>query len=322
MVWLNLVFQVLVLLLGLFILGKSAQFVVTAVTRIGHSLRISQFVTGFVILGVATSLPEMFVGVQSALLNTPQLSLGNLFGANVVLLTLISGLAAFLNRGVSIKQEMAHSNRLLHISVLVLAPLVLLIDAHLSRLDAAFLAIMYLGYLLFTYKQGPPKSQAHPLSRPLMNHQVFHTAFLATAGLVGLLVASKAVVFSGVNIASILHIPTLIIGTVFLSIGTNLPEISVVVAAIRRHHTNLVIGDVLGSVSTNTLVMAMLGGIAPFSTSELGIIESAGIAMIISLAVFMWFAKTKDRLSYREGLVLIGLYVAFLTSQAASLYFK
>lgn len=316
----NFVFQWVVLIIGLYVLSKSAQFVVTAVTRIGHSLRISQFVTGFVILGVATSFPEMFVGIQSALSHTPQLSLGNLFGANIVLLTLVSGLAAFLNRGVSIKQEMTHSNRLLHISALVLAPLILLIDSQLSRIDAVFLAVMYIGYLIYTYKQQPKQSQ--PLNQPLLNHKIFHTTFLAVAGFVGLIVAAKAVVFSGVNIANLLHVPTLIVGTVLLSIGTNLPEISVAIVAIRKHHTNLVIGDVLGSISTNTLVIAILGGIAPFSISEWGILESAGLMMVISLGVFFWFAKTKDRLSFTEGLILIGLYVAFLTSQLLSLYLK
>ena len=320
MSWLNLVFQGLILLLGLFILGKSAHFVVTVVTQIGHRLRLSQFITGFIILGVATSTPEIFVGIQSAISGTPQLSLGNLFGANIVLLTLISGLAAILNHGMNVKAEMAHNHRLLQISLLILAPLILLVDSSLSRLDALFLVVMYVGYLIYTYKQRPADSP--PLDRPLIDHKTWHVAFLAVIGLLGLVVSARAVVVTGVNIAALLHIPSLIVGTLLLSLGTNLPELSVVFAAIRHHHPNLVVGDVLGSASTNTLVIALLGLISPFVISEWAILESAGIMMIVVLGVFFYFAKSKDKLSLGEGLVLVGLYIAFLTSQVASLYLR
>jgi len=317
---LNLIFQFLILLLSLFILGKSAHYMVSVVTRIGHHLHLSQFVTGFIILGVATSTPEIFIGIQSAVSGTPQLSLGNLFGANIILLTLISGLAAVLNCGINVKAEMAHNHRLVQISLLILSPLILLVDSRLSRLDALFLVVMYVGYLIYTYKQQPADSPV--LKKPLLSHKTWPIAFLGIIGLLGLVVSARAVVITGVNLATLLHIPPLIVGTLLLSLGTNLPELSVVFAAIRHHHPNLVVGDVLGSASTNTLVIALLGLISPFVISEWAILESAGIMMVVVLAVFFYFAKTKDKLSFREGLILIGLYIAFLTSQVASLYLR
>lgn len=319
MAFLNYFFAPLILILGLLILGKSAHFVVSAVTRMGHALKISQFITGFIILGVATSTPEIFVGLQSALQGTPQLSLGNLFGANIVLLTLIAGTAAVINRGITIRQELSHPGRIVQIGMLILAPLILLVDSRLSRLDALFLALLYLGYLIYVYRLRPKDSP--PLSSELFNHKVLHTAFLAAAGFVGLIVASKAVVYSSLQIAALVHIPPVVVGTLLLSIGTNLPEISVVLSAVRHHHTNLVIGDVLGSASTNTLVIALVAGLHPFAIGEWAVFQTTAIFMVASAVAFFIFTRSGKNLSRREGLVLLALYVGFVTAEIVSTYF-
>lgn len=319
MPFLNVVFYVVVFVLGLFILGKSGQFVVTAITRLGHHLQLSQFVTGFIILGVATSTPEIFVGLSSALAGTPQLSLGNLLGANIVLLTLVAGLTAILNRGVTIKQELSHPGRLGQIALLILTPLILLLDAHLSRLDAGFLAVLYLGYLIYVWRLRPKSSP--PLESQLLALRVWHTAFLCLAGFLGLVLSAKAVVLASVNLAALLALPPVVIGTLFLSIGTNLPEMAVVVAAIRRHHPNLVIGDILGSASTNTLVMALVAFLSPFRIHQWAIFQTTAIFLGLALAAFFIMTRSKNRLSVGEGIVLLALYFGFVVSEIISLLF-
>lgn len=306
----NIIFYLLVLGIGLFILGKSAHYVIIAVTRIGHNLGISQFITGYVILGVATSTPEIFVGINAALDNIPQLSLGNLFGANIVLLTLISGMAALLNGGVNIKHELGHGGRLLQIVMLIVAPLVVLLDGNLTRLDSLFLLITFVGYLLYLYHFSPKDSK--PVGNSLMNHKFLHTLFLFGAGLLGLIVASKAVVFSSTEMAALLNIPPIIVGVLLLALGTNLPEISVVLAAVKKNRTNLVIGDVLGSASTNTLVIAMVGLMRPFSISDQTSFRITSLFMVIALAFFFLFTKSKNNLSKSEGIFMLAVYLVFL----------
>jgi cation:H+ antiporter len=309
----NIIFYLLVLAIGLFVLGKSAHYLIIAVTRLGNNLRISQFITGFVILGIATSLPEIFIGINSALTDIPQLSLGNLLGANIVLLTLIAGSAALLNRGINVKQEFGHGGRLLQIVTLILAPLIVLLDSHLSRIDSLFLVILYVGYLIYVYKFTPKDSP--PVGTSLMNHKFLHTLFLCIAGFLGLIVASKAVVFSSLKMATMFNIPTVIVGTLLLSLGTNLPEISVVIAAVKKHRTNLVIGDVLGSASTNTLVIAMVGLIKPFTLSNPEIFRSTAIFMTVAVVLFFLLTKSKNKLTVVEGLILLTLYLVFILSE-------
>jgi len=308
-----LLIYILILLGSLFVLGKSAHYVTIAITRIGHTLGISEFITGFVILGIATSFPEMFVGIQSAFSGTPQLSLGNLFGANIVLLTLIAGTACLMNRGINLKSELSHYGRLIQIIVLIVSPLVVLLDSYLSRWDAVFLVLMFAGYMFYLIKKAPRDSP--PLQEHLMNHKFFHIIFLSIAGFVGLILASKVVVYASLQIAQMFTIPPVLVGVLMLSIGTNLPEISVVLAAIKKHHTNLVIGDILGSAATNTFVVALVGLIAPFRIVEAKILQSTSVFMIVALALFFWFTKSKNRLSVPEAIILIAFYISFVASQ-------
>lgn len=310
---LSIIFYLLVLGISLFVLGKSAHYVTIAITRIGHALGLSEFITGFVILGVATSFPEIFVGINASLSNTPQLSLGNLFGANIVLLTLIAGTTAILSQGIALKKELSNAGRLLQIVLLIVSPLVVLFDSYLSRLDAVFLALLYVGYMVYLVKKAPKDSP--PMQPHFMNNKMMHTLFLSLAGFIGLILASRAVVFASINIAEAFTIPPVLIGVLMLSVGTNLPEISVVLAAVKKHHTHLVIGDILGSASTNTLVVAILGIMQPFSIKEVSILQSASIFMVIALVIFFIFTRSKNKLTVVEGCLLLAFYASFVVSQ-------
>lgn len=308
-----------VLLVGLYILSKSASFLITATLRLGHILRLSQFVTGFIILGVTTSTPEISIAVSSLLSGTPQLSLGNLMGANIVLLTLIAGIAAIIGRGVTIKHELKSTAQIAQIALLILAPLILLLDQHLSRLDAIFLAVLYIAYLTHLYHLRP---QAQPPSDFTTNHHFFHTLFLIVMGLLGIILSSKAIVASSLYLSQTLGIAPSAIGVLLLSLGTNLPEISVILAAVRQHQADLIIGDVLGSAAANTAIIALLGLFSPFRLENFLTIQTTGIFLVLSLIAFIIMTRTKNRLSPMEGAVCLGLYIAFLISESFLLYLK
>ncbi len=307
------IFYLVVFVIGLFFLAKSSQYVVLIVTRIGHQLKLSQFITGFVILGVATSSPEIFISINSAFSGVPQLSLGNLIGANLVLITLIAGMAALLGHGVNVRQELGHWGRIIQVALLILSPLVVLADGYLTRWDSLFLFIFYVGYTIYLYHFAPANSP--PLATELMDHNFLHNIFLAAAGLIGLIISSKAVVFSSLALAGFLKVSSVAIGTIILAVGTNLPEMGVVWAAIRHHHPNLVIGDVLGSAATNTLIIALLGFISPFRITDQILFQVSALFMVIGVLLFFTLTKSKNVLTRFEGGILIGFYLAAVVTE-------
>ena len=65
-------------------------------TVIAVKLKVSEYLVGFVIMAVATSIPELIVGILAALENDPNLSLGNVIGSNIANMSFILGLAALI----------------------------------------------------------------------------------------------------------------------------------------------------------------------------------------------------------------------------------
>jgi len=119
--------QIGLLVLLLLVLAYSAGWVIRALVEIGRRFRISEFVLGFVVIGLATSLPELSVAINSIVNQSPGLAIGNLVGASLVLLSLIVGLAAVLQRGILLGHAL-RSRDLLIGSALIAAPIFMLIN--------------------------------------------------------------------------------------------------------------------------------------------------------------------------------------------------
>lgn len=310
---LNIIWHLLLFVSGIFLLAKSSNFVIITITRVGHELRISEFITGFVILGVATSFPEIFIGITSAIDKIPELSLGNLLGADVVLLTLIAGIAAISASGIYVKQELGNKLRAMQVGLLIFCPMLFLWDSYLSRWDGIILIGLYLGYNYFLYKSAPNNSP--PLKDQLLNHRLWHSVVLAVVGFVGLIISSKMVVTSSLAVSAMFHVAPVVVGTLILGLGTNLPEMALVWAAIRKRHKNLVIGDVLGSAATNTFIVGMLGVLSPFKISNPALYLTLTIYMGISIVTFFMFSRSSYRLTRLEGVGLLSLYVSSVITQ-------
>ena len=143
--------QSLILLTSLAALAKSAQVVVKNLLHFAKALSWNTFITGFLILGVMSSTPEFFVGVNSAIDGTPQLSLGNLIGASLVLLTLITGITAAYTGGISLSRTFPWSEVVI-MDAVILSPLLLLLDRSLTRVDALILLSAWGIYAWRLYK--------------------------------------------------------------------------------------------------------------------------------------------------------------------------
>ena len=76
---------------GLIIVGS--RFLVTSGQNVAAALGIPSAIIGFSVIAIGTSLPELVTGVAAARKGVPDLSLGNIVGANVLNLLLIVGLS-------------------------------------------------------------------------------------------------------------------------------------------------------------------------------------------------------------------------------------
>ena len=85
--------SVLVFALGAGLIIVGSRFLVTSGQNLAAALGVPSAIIGFSVVAVGTSLPELVTGVSAALKGVPDLSLGNIIGANVLNLLLVVGLS-------------------------------------------------------------------------------------------------------------------------------------------------------------------------------------------------------------------------------------
>jgi cation:H+ antiporter len=300
----------ILLLVSLYLLAKFAEFTLQSLLKVAHILKLSSFFVAFIVLGTATSIPELMVGINSAINKTPQLSLGNLMGETIVLLTLTVSITAIVAGKVKINNQFGKYNLLIMIVVLLL-PIILLHDHVFSRLDAFIVIAAYAFYVIKIYKDRhninpatlPKKSSQGKLVKPFLSFIL---------GFAGIAIAANFAVDRAVDIGLALNIPILLIGVVVFSIGTNFPELVIVVAALRKKEKSLVAGNILGSAATNSLVLAIVAIIHPIEIKDLGIYTFSAFFFVAAVLLFSFFISSRNDITRLEGLMLLSLYSFFL----------
>jgi cation:H+ antiporter len=97
---------------------------------------------------------------------------------------------------------------------------------------------------------------------------------------------------------------------VLLGIGTSLPELATTIAAVRRHESDLVIGNVLGSNLFNSLAVA--GTAAVVGPGMLTELTRESIALMVAVVLLAgWFALHDQKVSRLEGVVLLVVFLVF-----------
>jgi cation:H+ antiporter len=296
---------------------KSGSLLVKTLIKIARFLGLSAYLVSFVLMSFACSIPEIFVGVTSALHKTPIISLGNVFGSNILKLTLGIGLVILFSRGIKVKTGTTEKDAWL-VFFLALAPFVLIFDGTLSRIDGVILISLFFWYLSRLVGR---REQLEKTFNSLKNHNgvkiktFFKSVFSFCFGLFILLIASYGAVKSASLIAQEIGLSLFFIGLILVSIGTSLPEIVFGLSSAVGKHEELCLGNFIGSVAFNALfVLGLASIICPIQVGFNALAVSA-IFAVLSLVVFNVFIRTEKRLSCKEGIILVFIYVLFLTAE-------
>jgi cation:H+ antiporter len=288
----------------------SGIFLVKSLSHIARFLGISEFSAAFIIMAFASSIPELFVGITSALSGNPDLSLGNVIGANIIDLTLISGIIILVSKEIKIESKRIGSDVYFMLISILLLIILYTLGNSLSRIDG-FLLIIIFG--LHSYKEFKKrKKYKQKMKGSNQEKKKFKWLLVFILALVGLFIFSNFAVTSAIKLASDINFPRILIGLFILSIATTLPELVFGISATNLKHKEMAIGDQIGSVVTNTaLILGLVAIIHPISSDTASLLTS-GIFMFISAFIFVTFLKTGKKLEKIEGISLILIYILFI----------
>jgi cation:H+ antiporter len=313
------------------VLIKATDLLIINLKRLAESTRLGEFFITSFILALATSLPELFVGITAALEGSPNLSLGNVIGSNIADLSLVIGGAAVIGGSLSV-QGIFLKRDVFYAFLAGAAPMILLFDKSLSRIDGLILLALYgfynaavLSERMKKVAEERGKERKGSLIRKIVHHLNHGTTKrrLKEIGLIFfgaalLLFSSDMLVKTAINLASWLNLPLLIIGLFIVAAGTSLPELAFEIKAIKDHKPQMVFGDLLGSVVANgTLVIAITALISPFKVRAFGDYLVATMAYVVVFGLFYFFIRTKKKLERWEGAFLLGFYLALVFFELA-----
>ncbi len=292
------------------VLTISGIYLVKSLSKIARFLGISEFSAAFIIMAFASSIPELFVGISSALNGNPALSLGNIIGANIINLTLISGIIIILSKEIKIESKKIGNDVYIMLVTILLIIALFTIGKSLSRIDGVILLLVFgfHTYEVFKKRKKYPKKMENKLERKSR----FKWLIIFLIALIGLFISSNYVVKYGSSLALDLNLPEIMLGLFILSIATTLPELVFGISATKLKHKEMAIGDQIGSVVTNAaLILGIVAIIHPISAEFRPFLISS-IFMFISAFIFATFLKTGNKLEKLEGISLILIYILFI----------
>jgi len=304
------VLNIILYLVSFIAIWFGAGLIIKSIDRIAKKLKLSTFAVSFFLLGIATSIPEMAISATAIANKTPEIFVGNLLGGIIVIFLFIIPLLAVIGKGIKINSDIDKSTLILTIMIMI-SPSLLLIDQRVTTTEGLLLIFFY--GTLFYLVQSKHGIFDHGSTR-VMEFKAYSFMDLVKvgAGVALVFLSSQNIVRQTIAFSELFSIPAYYISLLWLSIGTNLPEISIAIRAVLSGKKDIAFGDYLGSASANTLLFGIFTLINEGEVLTYSSFFVTFLFTLVGLVLFYRFARSKHFISVPEGLVLLGIYILFV----------
>ena len=286
----------------------SSHYTINAIEKLIALTGLSDMSAGFILLATLTSVPEIIVALFSVLQGEPGISVGDILGSNVFNVGAVLGILAMFGY-----LKTCCTDLLLDLTdILFLTSLIplLLVIFNVSRpIVGALLLGTFVANTYFMVIKRTPTVEVNGNSEMVKKEGKTKVIGLLSVGLVGIIVSARLVVSSGVNLATILGAPPILLGAKIIAIGTSLPEFTTTLAAVRRRRVHLAIGGIIGSNLTNlTLVLGLVLIASP--SVDITLLTEILPFLLITTVIF-WRFLTRGGISKIGGTLLLVTYLLF-----------
>ncbi|ALM07679.1 membrane protein [Sediminicola sp. YIK13] len=298
---------------GLLFLILGGNWLLKAAVAISLRLNIPKIVVGMTVVSFATSAPELIVSVNAALDGFPDLALGNVVGSNIANLGLVLAITVILGP-INVRKNFYTTNW----PVMMLASLIffafIYFDGQLQQTEGIAMVVFLFLFLVYLLRyQKTAVVDEMPEDDVLLPH--YKTLLFLGLGGVGLWGGSELLIDGAVGLATFYGVSDRVVAVTVVSVGTSIPELAASVIAVIKKEKAISLGNLIGSNIFNLLaVLGITAIITPITVMDQGLLSSdifwmLGISFLILPLVF--FPKGL-RLGWRDGLVLLAFYLAFI----------
>ena len=309
------------ILFGFVVLIWSADLFVAGAASIAKNLGMSPIIIGLTIVSIGTSAPEILVSTTASLSGAGDLAIGNAIGSNIANIALVLGLTVLV-APLMVEQRCMK----IEMPILLLATFgvfALISDGELTSFDGWLMisVLLVLVALLVRLRVGDAElseEEATGAMPHLTKGRAWVTFFF---GLVLLVASSKALVWGAVFAAEELGVSKLVIGLTVVAIGTSLPELAASITSALRGHTEIALGNIIGSNLFNLLAVMAIPGVVATQILEPAAISRDYLMMtlltvFLALAIFVSRKGSKASAGHAYlgrivGTMLVSFYVLY-----------
>lgn len=311
------ILQIFILLGSFALLAFAGKFMIEALSRIGICLKLKEFVLAFFVVGIGATIPNLIIGITSALKGIPELSFGDVVGSNIFDISIIVGLAALISRGGLSSNSRTVQGSSFFMVAITLLPLFLIFDGTLSRTDGIMLLAAFASYALWLFSKKDRFTKVYEsCSQRFTTLKIIKDIFIILTGLVFLIIGGQGVVYSATFFYENFNLPLGVIGMFLVAIGTSMPETFFCLQAARKGQDWMILGNLMGNVViTSTFILGIVSLIAPIKIVDFSPFALARFFLVVTIFFFFFIIKTDQKITRKEGFVLISIYIAFLIAE-------
>ncbi len=284
LVWLQLVVCLAVIVIAGTRLAKYGDL-------LGEKTQLGRVWIGVVILAAITSLPELATGISSiTLVNQPDLTLGDLFGSNLINLVIIAVIDLAFTRGhvLNYLGTGIVLSTVLNVLIITATAVFLLmaqnlpgisIFRHIGIYSAALFVLFLLSqWIIFHFRpesiEAQPEKPAQTVKTDISIYKLLSFFILASLATIG---AGAWLAYIGSQIVEITGLSTTLVGSLFLAICTSAPEIVVSISAVRLGALDMAVGNMVGSNLFNMGVVIFVDDIFYSAGPILSVVDNTHV---------------------------------------------
>lgn len=285
-----------------------AEGMVRGSVKLAAYLGVPSLIVGLTVVAFGTSAPELVVSSMASVRGHSEMALGNVLGSNIINIALVLGISAMI-APISVSTEVLRRDIPIVIGITLAVVVMAMVGETISRIDAAILLALFLGYMFYSYKNAIREQQRTTMAPDWKQPQLkaIHIVFLI-GGVLVLAGGAEGMVRGAVGIAEGFGISKRIIGMTIVAFGTSVPELAASAVAAKHGESDLALGNVVGSNIFNmTLILGTASMIAPIP-NKISLLSPDIIFFVLTAIVLIPLIRVGWRLGRLDGGILLATY--------------
>ena len=308
-----LMINIFVLIIALAVLIFGANKFVDASSNYAAYFGVNEFFIGLTIVALGTSIPELFVAVSAIFNRLESVAIGTIVGSNIANIALIFGISCFSIASVKVK---ANFISLIPVALVVMLFAVTLQDQIISNIEVLGFILIFL-FFIYALLQDKNNIDIETISTDFSKIREFMYLLI---GFLFIVIGSNLTVIYAEKVAVNLGVSELIIGLSILALGTSLPELATTITALSKGKNEMVVGNIIGSNVLNFVLVIPLLGISSNFVISNQLLDRDLVPLIISTAMFIALALIISKyvlsrwIGVMFGISFLTFYILYIAS--------